>query len=107
MPNSDGTLECWGEIVKKISKVSSSLSSMLTGSRAYIHGDNLMIDTNDLVFDMMKKSIDDIYQIIRDVTNKDYKICKFSEGSSEKKESQDIVSLINKASSVGVQMTIN
>lgn len=107
LPNSDGTLECWGEIVKKISKVSSSLSSMLTGSRAYIRGDNLMIDTNDLVFDMMKKSIDDIYQIIRDVTNKDYKICKFSEGNSEKKESQDIVSLINKASSVGLQMTIN
>lgn len=105
----DSELKCWGKIIEKISKISSSLSSMLRGSRAYVQKDNLMIDTNDLVFGMIKKSLDDISQIVHDETGKNYKICQFIEkGSGDvNKKSHDINSLIEKASSFGVQMTID
>ncbi len=109
MPDDNNELKCWGKIVEEISKISSSLSSMLKGSRAYIRENNLMIDTNDLVFGMIKKSLDSITQIVYDETKKNYSICQFIEKSSDnsKVKSRDINSLIDKASASGVQMTIN
>ena len=106
-------LESWGEIVKRISKISSSLSSMLSSTNAYVSDDSLMIDTNSLVFGMIKKSCESIRQIVFDVTSKNYKICKLDKKNSDLKnnlkdsKNKDINSLIEKASSEGIQMTIN
>ena len=103
------SLDCWNDIIESInSKVSSSLSFLLKGTNAYILNNSIMVDTNDFVFSMIKKSKTEIEKIIFDKTNKNYQINKLESDRSVCNENKlDIKYLEDKAKSSNIEFDIN
>ncbi|MBO6126426.1 MAG: DNA polymerase III subunit gamma/tau [Clostridia bacterium] len=110
-------LNCWKDILEEIkNKVSNSLFQMLINSNACIKNNNLFIDTNNIIFGMVKKFYSEISRIVEKISGKAYKICrleseiselKFENLDSENSQSSKLDLLIEKANQFGVDIKIN
>ena len=110
-------LDCWKNILEEIkNKVSNSLFQMLSKSNAYVKDNNLFIDTNNIIFGMVKKFYLEISRIVEKISGKAYKICrleseiseiKFENLDSENSQSSKLDLLIEKADQFGVDIKIN
>ena len=74
----------WSEIIAKIESESRALFSVLNGSRAYISGAYMLIETGDIGADLMRQptSREILRRLITERTGKQYKLAPYRPSSS-------------------------
>ena len=100
-------LDSWKSIVESTQKISKSLFEVLKESKAYIDGDNLLINTNIFAFSLIKKSYSQIESIIREKTGKSYKITRLDSEKKKENNSEKVDLFVDKALKCGIDIKIN
>ncbi len=97
----------WPEVVEEISKYSPTVAAGFSGSKAYISGRYILVDSDkDICFECLRKAElrDKVRETVRQLTGEEYKLGRYSY-PDEKKEDDPLDSFINdlKASGVNVE----
>ena len=106
--NSSKFMKHWSDVLKSIrEEVSESLFAMLKNSSVHFDKNNIFIDTNDVVFGMIKKSYAKVSSVIEKEFGHSYKICKFESDKKDDIEKMGIGSLAEKANEFGIDVKIS
>ncbi len=94
----------WQEVIEQIKNVSPVVSAAFEGTKAYISGNYLLIDTRlDITFEMLRKSAnkETIRQCIENVTGKKYKLGPYRTKEELAAEEDPLADLKDKINNLG------
>lgn len=101
-------MQHWSNVLESIrEEVSESLFAMLRNSSVHFDKNSVLVDTNDVVFGMIKKSYAEISSIVEKEFGNSYKICKFESGKKDDIKKISVDFLAEKANEFGVDVKIN
>lgn len=97
----------WNQVLEILKEYSTTISVAFKGSKAYISGDFVLIDSkNEMAFELLRKSSqrDKIRTAIKNITGKAYKLGPYNMKDSKEKESDPLKELENVARSLGIDV---
>ena len=96
----------WGEVVEEISKFSPTIAAGFTGSKAFVSGDYILVDSDkDICFEQLRNA--DLRRRIRDtiemILGKKYNLGRYSYPDEQKKD-DPLRNFLNDLNKAGVKV---
>lgn len=98
----------WPEVINNIKQYSRAIAAAFEGSRAYISGDYLLIETDqEIAFQLLKQSSqrDNIRKAVQEITGRTYKLGPYKKPEAEKKPDDVLLGFIQKMKDSGINVT--
>ena len=99
----------WSDVIEVLKKHSRTMAMAFKGSKAYVNGDFVLIDSkNDVAFELLRKSAqrDRMRMAIKEVTGRAYKLGPYKKNNEETKK-DPLDDFLQMARDAGIQVEEN